>query len=85
MARQRSIAAMLIDDWRRGWRFWSVRLQALGLASGALLIGAPEAAVQIWAAIPPDIRTLLPPAIGQWLPLLFGLLAIAARFMRQKG
>lgn len=75
----------LIADWRRGWRFWSVRLEALAIASEAWLAGAPEAATQIWIAIPADMRAMLPPSIAHALPLAFGLLALVARFIKQRG
>ena len=74
----------LIDDWRRGWRFWSVRLQAMALASGTALIAAPDLLARGWAAIPVDMRALLPGDLARWLPLIFGLLALLARFLKQR-
>lgn len=79
------LRARLIADWRRGWRFWSVRLEALALASGAWLLGAPDLATQLWLALPPETRAVLPHGIGRWLPFALGLLALAARFIKQKG
>jgi hypothetical protein len=78
------LRARIVADWRRGWRFWSVRLQALALASGTLLAAAPEALVEAWRAMPPYLRTMIPAEMAPWLPLLFGALAILARFIRQK-
>jgi hypothetical protein len=73
----------IIGDWRRGWRFWSVRLQALAVASGAMLVGAPDALAEAWRAMPPELRALVPSHVAHWLPILLGGLAIAARFIRQ--
>jgi hypothetical protein len=74
----------IIDEWRRGLRFWSVRLQAAAVASGTLIVAAPDALVEAWHAIPPDLRAILPGQAARWLPILFGMLAILARFVRQK-
>jgi hypothetical protein len=39
----------LITEWRSAYKFWSVRLSALGLA----IMGA-------WPMIPPELRAMLP-------------------------
>lgn len=75
----------LIADWRKGWRFWSVRLEALAIASGVSLLAAPDLALWIWTSLPPHLLALLPPALVHGVPVTFGLLALAARFIQQKG
>ena len=69
----------LIPDWRRSWRFWSVRLNILGLL---LLVG--EQALPLWGMVPAESRGLLPRAVVVVLPLILFALATAARVIRQE-
>lgn len=50
----------LVDDWRRAWRWSSVRLSALG----ALLFGLVEVAQQGWIGLPDEIRARIPHGDG---------------------
>lgn len=59
------LRARLIDDWRRAWRFWSVRLSVLS----AVLMGG-------WQALPPELRADLPYA-NQVAVGLFLLVALS--------
>ncbi|WP_114954325.1 hypothetical protein [Sphingosinicella terrae] len=68
-----------IPDWRRAWRFWSVRLNFLGL-----VILAAEQALPLWAVVPAEARALLPRWIAAGVPLLCFALAIVARVVRQE-
>ena len=54
----------LIEDWRECWRFWSVRLAAVGTAITGLLVAFPDAALAAWAAV-----TLISAARLTMLPL----------------
>ena len=69
----------VIPEWRRAWRFWSVRLNLLGLA----LIAA-EQALPLWAFVPPEARAALPRWATAGLPLLCFALATIARVVRQE-
>ncbi|MFT3965596.1 MAG: hypothetical protein QM690_06920 [Sphingobium sp.] len=64
--------ARLIADWRSAWRFWSVRLAALG---AALMAG--------WTSLPPEVRAGMPYA-NEVAALLFAAVA-AARLVAQEG
>ena len=68
----------LIDDWRHAWRFWSVRLNALGLLC---IIG--EQALPLWGFVPAEARAVLPAWLTAGLPILCFALATAARVLRQ--
>lgn len=72
-----------IDEWRSGWRFWSVRMQAMAVAVGAALTVLPGEMAQLWASLPPEARSALPPGVGRWAPVVLGLGAIVARFLKQ--
>ena len=73
----------LIADWKDWWRWWSLRLTALGTMLSGYLIANPDIAVTMWLQIPDDIRLYMPaqymPAIG----LLIVLVGQAARFLKQ--
>lgn len=73
----------LIDDWRKSWRFWSVRLGVLGTAITSALVAFPSAALHAWAILPEELKAAVPP---QHMPFIgvavFGL-SIVARLIRQ--
>ncbi len=83
--RVRALQEHVIDEWREGWRFWSVRIQALAVAAGTVFAALPNELAQIWASLPPELRAAMPPAVVRWLPILLGLSAIAARFLKQSA
>lgn len=67
----------LVDDWRRAWRWSSVRLSALG----ALVMAVAEVAGSSWSALPPDVRDSIPHAQTIAL-ILFVAVPIARIFTR---
>ncbi|MDZ7894164.1 MAG: hypothetical protein U5M50_03900 [Sphingobium sp.] len=82
LARLRS---RVIDQWRLGWRLWSVRLHAAALALAALFAAAPQAVLELWAMLPVEAKAAIPPHFARWIPVLLGAAGIAARFVKQKG
>lgn len=66
------IRARLIADLRQSWRFWSVRISAIGAA----LMAA-------WTALPADVRAGLPYA-NHLAAMLFVLVALS-RLVSQEG
>lgn len=68
-----------IPDWRRAWRFWSVRLNLLGL-----IVLAAEQALPLWTFVSTEARALLPRWVSAVLPLFCFALAIVARVVRQE-
>ena len=73
----------LIDNAKQGWRFWSVRLAAIGSALQALLTWWPDAGLALWNSMPVEVKDLLPREAVMTLPLIFFLAAILARLVRQ--
>lgn len=71
----------LIDDWRCGWRFWSVRLGALGTLLEAAFLALPDLALEIWAMVPAE---LVPFGAVRVVPLILIALGLAARFVKQR-
>ena len=73
--------ARLIDDLRHCWRFTSVWLSA----SGASLMAALAAFPGLWAAMPAEVRELLPARAQAVVPALFFVAILAARVTKQKA
>ncbi|KTW01042.1 hypothetical protein NS355_02315 [Sphingomonas yabuuchiae] len=73
----------LIADWRQSWRWWSVRVSAFGAMIFAFLLAAPDQALAIWAALPPEVQALIPNA--KEIGLALTIAALVVRVMRQKG
>ena len=63
-----AIRARLIADWRLFFRFWSVRLNGLGL----LLLTGCQVATDAWSSMPADLRHAMPYAQGISIALLVG-------------
>lgn len=74
---------MLIPEWRQCHRFWSVRLQAAGVAILTFVQGFPDAFIHIWAALPSDVTAAFPPGTVKWLGIAALVCGIAARVVRQ--
>jgi hypothetical protein len=64
---------MLVREWRRAWRWFSVQAMALTLA----LQGA-------WAAMPDDLKAHIPAALVTATSVALLLLGIAGRLVRQR-
>jgi len=73
----------VIPDWRQSWRLLSVRVCAFGAALFAFLLAAPDQALAIWQALPPELQALVPNRTQVSL-FLFAAVAIA-RVLRQGG
>lgn len=69
----------LVQGWRHAWRWWSVRLNLLGLS---LLVA--EQALPTWNLVPFEARAMLPPVLTAGLPITCFVLATIARVIRQE-
>lgn len=75
----------LIAQWRSFWRMWSLRLNAVGLAILGYITVSPEIISQAWYALPPDIKTMLPPNFLMWISVALFALGIVARLIKQES
>lgn len=66
------------------FRAWSVWLSGIGAALGVYLASAPEAIITAWNMLPPDLKSMLPVNIAQYVSYLLVALGIIAQFIRQK-
>jgi hypothetical protein len=74
----------LVHNWRQAWRWWSVRVSALGAALSALAIGAPDLILSAWSNLPPDAREALPFRLSMIVPTILFALNILARILKQR-
>jgi hypothetical protein len=74
----------LVPDWRLAWRFWSVRLNALGTFVLGLFLIWPESLLAMWSLVPPEAREVLPPRIVLFVPLALFVAATVARVVKQR-
>lgn len=62
-----------VDDWRRGWRWFSIHCLWL------------EAAIQVtWVKIPDEWKTQIPPGWVLTLTAVIAVLGIIGRFIKQE-
>lgn len=73
----------LINDWRKSWKFWSIRLGLIGTALTSIFLAAPEAALYAWALLPDDIKSVLPPAFIKFSGIGILALSFIARLVKQ--
>jgi len=65
------------------WKAWSVWLSALGVALGVYLASAPDALIQVWLMLPPDLKALLPVNVAQYISYAIIALGVISKFIRQ--
>ncbi|MEG3167499.1 glycosyl hydrolase 108 family protein [Sphingomonas sp. LB3N6] len=73
----------LIPSWRHAWRLWSVRMSAIGAILTAFAAAAPDTLLQIWNALPDDVRGIFPDTLARVIPTLLFVATIVARMIPQ--
>jgi len=73
----------LVPDWRSWWRMWTIWFQGAAALFFSYLTAVPDAAFQIWAILPSDIRSTFPPAYVQYGGIVLIFLGILARLVKQ--
>jgi hypothetical protein len=72
-------------DWRHAWRWWSVRVSALGSILMAAAIAAPDQLLLLWNMLPLELRARMPEHVGLLISLGLFLLVIVVRMVPQKA
>lgn len=73
----------LLDGWQKFYKFWSVRLGALGATIASILIAFPEIAINAWAILPADIKSFIPPNYMPLIGVAIFVLSMVAKFIKQ--
>lgn len=79
-----AVRARLIDDAGRWWRFWSIRLAALGALITAFAQWFPDTLASVWNALPADMRELLPAPLLHSIPVILFVAVAVSRIVAQK-
>jgi hypothetical protein len=69
--------------WLRAWPLWSVRMSALGALLTAFAAAAPDTLLQIWNALPDEIRSVFPETVAHFIPTSLFIATIVVRLMTQ--
>lgn len=74
----------LIEGWQKFYKFWSIRLGALGAVIVSVLVAFPDIALNAWVMLPADLKAFIPP---NYMPLIgvgIFVLSMLAKFVPQK-
>ncbi|MXO66247.1 hypothetical protein [Altericroceibacterium endophyticum] len=74
----------LIEEWRDAWRYWSVKLNAIGLAIMAWVWFDPTALLYVLNLAPPALRHYVPDRIEALIGFAVFALAIISRLVKQR-
>lgn len=76
--------SLIVSDWRNIWKRWSVRLNALGTTIVGYFILIPGAARDVWASLPPELKSAIPPRYLPAIGLILLVMSILVTPIRQK-
>lgn len=77
------LKARLVPEARAFWRFWSIRLNAIGLAILAWVQFDPVGALAVFNMMPAHVRAALPEHFLTGVAFVFFALAMIARLVKQ--
>lgn len=69
--------------WLRAWPLWSVRMSALGALLTGLAAATPDTLLQIWNALPDEVRGAFPESFAHVIPTLLFVATIVVRLIPQ--
>lgn len=72
-----------VEHARLLWKTWSVWLTGAGVAMGVYLASSPDALVQAWLMLPPDLKALLPVNVAQYISYAIIALGVISKFIKQ--
>lgn len=79
----KAIKVRLVDGWRQAWRWWSVRLNAIGLIILSWVQFDPVGALGVWNMMPHPVRMVLPSNFVMLAGLVLFALSMIARLVKQ--
>lgn len=74
----------LIEGWQWWYKFWSVRLGAVGAALTTFLIAYPDFATTVWLNLPSEIKATIPPQYMPLIGVVISICGIIAKFVVQR-
>lgn len=79
------VRARLVAHARDWWRWWSVRVIAVGVFLNTWIAFDPGAVLWIWKMLPAPLARLLPIEIVSLVSVALFMLALVMRLTRQKA
>lgn len=70
----------MIENWRKAWKFWSLQLQAAGLA----ILAFPELLINAWVYLPAEIKAMLPSEYASIIGISLIAAGMIARLIKQR-
>jgi len=80
---ENEVRLRLIHEWKSAWRYWSVKINAIGLAIMGYLWFDPSAVLAIVNMMPSGVRRALPENTETIIGALFFALAMISRLVVQ--
>ena len=74
---------MLISNWKKCYKFWSVKLALLGSIITSVFITLPESALYIWNNFPEDLKQAIPKEYIPLIGVFVFVLSIVGRVLKQ--
>ena len=74
----------LVENWRNFTKFWSVRFSMIGAALMGLFTVWPDSALYLWAAMPDEVRAMIPQSFVSMIALFVFALSSLSRIVKQK-
>ena len=74
-----------LDECRDWWRFYSVRVMAIGIFLNTWIAFDPASVLYVWKMMPAPIAQLIPQQIIYAVSAVLWVLALTLRFTRQKN
>lgn len=74
----------LIEGWRKWYKLWSVRLVILGTTLTGWFLASPDAFLNVWLMLPPELKAVLPPDVIKYVPIFILASGTLSRLVKQK-
>lgn len=81
---KQTVEKVVVPNWREVKKRWSVRLGVIGTLITGFAVAVPDVALQVWVAMPMDLKAALPPDFVKWFGLGLLIAGQAAAFIRQR-
>lgn len=75
----------LIDGWKAWYKFWSVQLGLLGALIVSTLTAYPTLAIDLWAMMPQEFKSLIPPNYMPLIGVAIFFLSMISKFIVQSN
>src|SRR6187431_637145 len=73
----------LADNAKFWWRFWSVRLSAVGAILMGVVTAWPDSILYLWGAMPSEVRGLIPQQFVTLIAMFIFVMSAVSRVVKQ--